>query len=309
MLYGGAHHEGVPLMAACSPVGRPTSIPQPSLPEDVERAINDMLLNDAQEMRGSMSLVAARFHAWTKPHTFRTVVVRQHDNWTKRIRDLLLPNAHFIRVLALNLPLREGISDEDLCLIRRLVQAADRTVHLAITWNLWADFQVECGRLQLQSLYLIWDGATQIPSLQNLQHPEQLTDLSVYAPPDLEGIILWRGWGRLFLPAAAHCPNLAFLTYASDRTPLPTIGSLCATMPSLKGAMFVCVDISGTDVTGEGEDALLMDERDRYPNFSTAHLPSWTDVLGNWVAKMESGQSILMHPPSRIPKKGETKIN
>jgi hypothetical protein len=38
-------------------------IPKP-FPEDIERTITGVLLNDARDMCGTMSLVASRFHAW-----------------------------------------------------------------------------------------------------------------------------------------------------------------------------------------------------------------------------------------------------
>ncbi|KAJ6479246.1 hypothetical protein C8R47DRAFT_1198281 [Mycena vitilis] len=68
-----------------------------------------MLLLDARGMCHTMSLVASRFNVWTKPITFHTVIVRPHDNWVQRVRDHLLPNGNFIRILVLDLPFREGL--------------------------------------------------------------------------------------------------------------------------------------------------------------------------------------------------------
>jgi hypothetical protein len=44
-------------------LGVPAPIPK-KIPEDIERTITDVLLNDARDMCCTMSLVASRFHAW-----------------------------------------------------------------------------------------------------------------------------------------------------------------------------------------------------------------------------------------------------
>ncbi|KAJ6564136.1 hypothetical protein B0H19DRAFT_1258627 [Mycena capillaripes] len=87
-----------------------------------------------------MSLVASRFHAWTKPFTFHTVIVRRHDKWVQTTTDCVLPNASFIRMLVLDLPftqdeVRLQSSAEELSIIRRLLEACGRVSHLAVTWN------------------------------------------------------------------------------------------------------------------------------------------------------------------------------
>ncbi|KAJ7208015.1 hypothetical protein GGX14DRAFT_567314 [Mycena pura] len=274
--------------------------PKPAFSEDVERAINNVLLNDdARDMRGTMSLVASRFHAWTKPITFHTVVVRQHNDWTGRINDLLLPNASFIRVLALNLPSIGGpLSDDELSHIRLLLEASTQTRHLAVSWNVWARLHLECGSLPLESLYLIWDKfhPTSPPSLKHLQHLAKLTDLTIYAPPDPRNPTPFRPWGEFFLPSTAHLTNLTYVTYAADRTPIPTIGSLCE---DVKGAMFVLVDTPEQYVNEESEDDLIKDDSEAYPNFSTTYLRYSSQVLGEWVAKVEGRKSLLEHPPPR----------
>ncbi|KAJ7670230.1 hypothetical protein B0H17DRAFT_1086127 [Mycena rosella] len=285
-------------MAARFDVAATMPGPPPRFPEDIERAINDALLHDARDMCGTMSLVASRFYAWTKPITFRTVVVRRHDDWTKRISNLLLPNAGFIRALAIDLP-SPRLSDDELSHIRQLLEASQRVRHLAVGWNVWARFYPECGSLQLESLYLIWDRAhpASPPSLKHLQHPAELKDLTIYAPPDPRNPTPFRPWGELFLPATAHCPNLAYVTYAADRTPVPTVGSLCEDLSNLQGAMFVLVDIPDKFVNEESEDELLKDDKEAYPNFSTAYLCHSSQVLGEWLAKIEGRPSVLEHPP------------
>jgi hypothetical protein len=54
-----ASHRGMaPSFGVLAPIQEPT------FPEDIERTIIDVLLNDARDMCGTMSLVASRFHAW-----------------------------------------------------------------------------------------------------------------------------------------------------------------------------------------------------------------------------------------------------
>jgi len=45
-------------------VTTPEAYQKPAFPEDIERAINQALLDDARDMCGTMSLVACRFYAW-----------------------------------------------------------------------------------------------------------------------------------------------------------------------------------------------------------------------------------------------------
>ncbi|KAJ7108181.1 hypothetical protein C8R44DRAFT_884944 [Mycena epipterygia] len=254
-----------------------------------------------------MSLVASRFHAWTKAIRFHTVVVRRHDNYdlTQRINDLLLPNTHFIRVLALDL--RGPLSDAELSHIRRLLDASKYVKHLAVGWNIWAHFALDCGALYLESIYLMWEGAYDVlpPSLQHLQHPAALRDLTVYAPPDLHNPTPFRAWGFLFLPATTHCANLTCVTYAADRTPIPTVGSLCEDLPGIKGAMFVLVGIPEEYANAEYEDELVKEDKEVYPKFCTAYLRLSGQVLGEWVKKVEGRVSVLEHPLARALDDGE----
>ncbi|KAJ7191720.1 hypothetical protein GGX14DRAFT_578745 [Mycena pura] len=250
-----------------------------------------------------MSLVACRFYAWAKPFTFRTAVVRRKNNWTERIRDLLLPNAQFIRVLTIDLPFnrdsarRGQPSDEEACHIRHLLEASRGVRHFAVSWNIWAYFPQECGSLQIESLYLMWDRALGIspPSLDQLQHPAKLEDLAVYAPPDRFNLILWREWGEYMLPSTAHYVNLAYVTYAADRYTIPAVADLCEN-PRIKAVMFVLVNIPEEIMNAE-EDEMLKSDVERYANFSTAYLPLSSQVLREWLAKMEGKESILVHPP------------
>jgi hypothetical protein len=238
------------------------------------------------------------FDGRTKSIIFRTVVVRTRNNWTKRISDLLVPNASHIRTLVINsvfIPL----SDEELSHIRRLLEASEQVVALAVAWNIWTHFSLECGVLQLESLYFMWDPYNPVPtpSLKNLRHPSKLKDLTVYAPAYRNDATSFRSVGELYLPTTANCVNLAYVTYAADRTPIPTVGSICE-VPHIKGALFVLVNIPERFLNEEDEStSLLQDDKDRYPNFSTAYLPRSYQVLGQWLAKMEGRPSILAHPP------------
>ncbi|KAJ7751422.1 hypothetical protein B0H16DRAFT_830961 [Mycena metata] len=272
----------------------PSQGEKPVFPEDIERAIIQVLLDDARDMCGTMSLVASRFYGWTKPIMFRTVVVRRHNDWTKRIDDLLLPNASFIRCLAIP----GQLSGAELSHVRRLLESARQVLHFAVTWSLWAQLQRECGALGLESLYLIWDGASHVPfpSLKHLQRPSALRDLTIFAPADLHNLTSFRTWGELYLPDTAHCTSLAYVTYAADRYTNPTVGSLCEDIPSLQGAMFVLVNIPEEIVNG-GEDEMITDDVAVYSRFSTAYLPRASQVVGEWVAKMEGRPSVLVHPP------------
>ncbi|KAJ7810888.1 hypothetical protein B0H14DRAFT_3151018 [Mycena olivaceomarginata] len=274
--------------------------PKPAFPEDIERAINDALLNDARDMCGTMSLVASRFYAWTKPFTFRTVIVRRHKNWTKRISDLLLQKASFIRILAIDLPHAQArVSDQELSHIRAFLEASDGVRSLAVSWTILAHLHRACGSLPLERLYLIWDRThpTSLPSLKHMQHPTALKDLTVYAPPDLRDATPFRPWGELYLPDTAGCVNLECVTYATDRTPIPTVGSLCEDIPNLKAAMFVLVDIP-EDIAG-AEDEMVTEDKEVYPTFSTAYLRFSSQVLSEWLARMEGRRSVLDHPPPR----------
>ena len=230
----------------------------------------------------------------TKPITFRTVIVSPHNDRTQRINDLLIPNASFIRCLVIQGPL----SDAELPHVRRLLESARQVLHLAVTWSLWAQLPRECGALALESLYLIWDGASKrSPSLKHLNRPSALRDLTIFAPADLHNLTAFRPWGELYLPDTTHCTTLAYITYAADRYTSPTVGSLCEDISSLQGAMFVLVNIPEHIMKEGNEDEMITDDMTVYSCFSTAYLPRASQVLGEWVAKMEGRASVLVHPP------------
>ncbi|KAJ7108166.1 hypothetical protein C8R44DRAFT_744117 [Mycena epipterygia] len=232
---------------------------EPTFPEDIERTINEVLLNDARDMCGTMSLVASRFHTWTRPIMFHTVIIRRRGDWIQRISDCLLLNASFIRVLVLDLTstqlprVRAQIPDEELSPIRLLLEASGRVGHLAVTWNIWAHLQRECGALRLESLYLVWDGAT------------------------------------------AECVSLAYVTYASDRIPPVARRGTPAYVggSSLKGVMLVIV---GRTEKYDSEDRPLEKHRNSHPNFTIRYTKFWAQVLAEWVGKIEQRESLLEIP-------------
>ncbi|KAJ6564077.1 hypothetical protein B0H19DRAFT_1258581 [Mycena capillaripes] len=262
---------------------------QPSFPEDIERTITEVVLDLARDMASTMSLVASRFHAWTKPLTFHTVIVRRHDDWMQRISDCILPNASFIRILVLDLPftqdeVRLQSSAVELSIIRQLLEACGRVRHLAVTWNIWAHLEHECGVLELQSLCLVWDGAffhgINAPSILHLRHPAALKDLTVSAPPDLQNPTPFRSWGELYLPTLTRENfNLAYVTYASNRLPVEGVGDSNLTWATLV--------IVGRKEPCDFEEEALQWERNRCPNYSTVFMLDWSQVLEEWVAKME----------------------
>ncbi|KAJ7268448.1 hypothetical protein C8J57DRAFT_1717192 [Mycena rebaudengoi] len=253
-----------------------TATLQPTFPEDLERVITEVLLTDARDMCGTMSLLASRFYPWTTPFRFHTVVVRRRkaDAATSRLR-----------------PAPEGrrrgqCPDEALALIRCLLDASRSISHLAVTWNIWSDLQIECGVLRLESLYLIWDGTfyTSPPSLHHLQHPATLADLTVGAPSELDKPMLPVWHPKRYLPALAPCVNLAYLTYVSDRTPFPSVA-----YEPFRGTMFVLVCTSPYD-----EQQIKRDTQ-RYPQYSAVCVRYWNEVLIGWVAKVEGRESLLNH--------------
>ncbi|KAJ7100968.1 hypothetical protein B0H15DRAFT_796626 [Mycena belliarum] len=238
-----------------------------------------------------MSLVAARFHSWTKPLAFRTVRIHRSNNWTQRINNWLLPNADFIRTLVLDLPLtqdgyRSEVPAEELAILRALLEAAGGVRHLAVTWNIWAYLQSECSALQLRRLYLIWDGAYKIsaPSLKSLQYPDALVDLTFCAPTGLEYEELWYPLGEYLLPAIGHCANLAYATYAANSIPDGFVSL------GVKGAMIVLL---GRTEPYE-HDTSYMKYR-AYPHCSVVCVQNRYQVLEEWVAKMEGRESLLDH--------------
>ncbi|KAJ7174531.1 hypothetical protein C8R46DRAFT_1189296 [Mycena filopes] len=283
---------------------------EPVFPPDVERTVNEVLLKETRGMCTAMSLVASRFYAWTKPIMFHTVIVRPHKNWVERVNDWLLPNANLIHVLVLDLPNvtegkfgdghRERFSAEETTAIRRLLHAAGGHVkHFAVTWNIWAHLEGECGAIPVESLYLIWDRAMYVggPSLRNLQHPLVLKDLTVYAPRDLGlrgySVSMFRQSTENYCPHTRHCPNLAYVTYAAH-----SAEGVNERGWGLKGSMFV--HVGSRFLTAEEESERIKEEKERYPNFSTAYVGSLRELLEEWVAKVEGRPSILVHPPPRV---------
>ncbi|KAJ7438363.1 hypothetical protein FB451DRAFT_1303831, partial [Mycena latifolia] len=158
---------------------------------------------------------------------------------------------------------------------------------------IWAHHHRECGALQLESLYLIWDKKHHIPppSLKNLQHPSTLNDLTVDAPADLNNMITWRPWGELYIPDTRQCVNLAYVTYAANTLPGGSLTFFCddSEFPAIRGVMF--------KLKNEAQDSELMkDEEEFYPNFSTTYLPNSWQLL-NELEKMEGRPSVFQHPP------------
>ncbi|KAK7050689.1 hypothetical protein R3P38DRAFT_2605536 [Favolaschia claudopus] len=276
------------------------STPPNLLPEDVERAIVDATLYEWKEMCNTMALVASRFYSWTKPHIYRTVIVRRTEHWTRRISDVLIPNAALIQTLVVDLPLVQGsLSDDELSAIARLVEAAQGVKNLAVPWNIWIELPNQCGSLALKSLYLFWDRthpATE-PSLANLQHPEALEELVIYAPADLREMTPFRSWGDLYFPDTSDCSNLAYIAYAADRCPMPTVGSLREDIPHLKAAMFVLAGIPEKFIADE--DPLVTEDRETYPNFFSTYLRYWSQLLKEWIARTEGAESILNYSQHR----------
>ncbi|KAJ6562748.1 hypothetical protein DFH09DRAFT_1315823 [Mycena vulgaris] len=140
----------------------------------------------------------------------------------------------------------------------------------------------------------MWDRVHYIPppSLEKLLHPSKLKDLTVYAPPDLHAAKSFRSWAELYLPAKAHCINLAYVTYAADR-PSHVLAFMCGEIPHIKVVMFIRVDVPEK----WPENELIKEDKKVYPNFSTAWVGFSDQLLGEWVAKMEGRPSVLEHPP------------
>ncbi|KAJ7174541.1 hypothetical protein C8R46DRAFT_1252184 [Mycena filopes] len=285
-------------------MAEPVSSLQPVFPQDIERTINEVLLKETRGMCGVMSLVASRFYAWTIPITFHTVIVHPHKNWMQRINEYLLPNANLIHVLVLALPNTVGhreraqFSDKEVAAIAQLLQAAERVKHLAVTWNIWAHLEHACGTIPVESLYLMWDGVLYVdpPNLGNLQHPSALKDLTFHAPHNLglRGCSSFGMWKtRNYCPQTRHCPNLAYVAYATaSATPIGVRGF------GLTGFMFVRV--GSRVLTAEEESKRIKEEKERDPIFSTAYVGSTRELLEEWVAKVEGQPSILVHPPPRV---------
>ncbi|KAJ7663326.1 hypothetical protein DFH06DRAFT_1128651 [Mycena polygramma] len=256
----------------------------PRLPQDIERVITEVLVNDHLDMAGTMSLVAARFRTWhsaarAKSETLRTVVIRHREHWTQRISDLFLPNAHLIQILVIDLP--STLSEEELLHIQRLLQGAEKVKHLAVGWHIWEHF-VECGFLQLESLCLIWDEARQMdsPHLGHLQHPSLLRNVTIYAPPRPISVDARNSaWAQFNLPATIldDFPNLASLTYAARNEVPDSWGCEWDTEGKTvvhTWTMGVRTASKGFKLAGEAE-------------FSTVYFDCSNEVLRDWLRRRE----------------------
>ncbi|KAJ7617300.1 hypothetical protein FB45DRAFT_933847 [Roridomyces roridus] len=282
--------------------------PTPMFPEDIERLIHQTLLHDSQEMRGVMALVAARFHLWTKPFIYRTVVIRRRDDdvdWMQRTVDFLLPNAGLIRTLALDLPFsgRQGPSfEEELTHIRKLLRSASRIVSLAATWNMWSRLSIEIGSLELQNIYLFWAGSSKYglaaPSLSHLRHPQKLLALTIADPLLCHHTPLPSGWYYTFsqyrrLPETERCTNLRYLAYGTARVGIQTLNTFCQDHPHIEAVfMFTTADI--IDVNGDLRQRL---QAILQPNCYGAWVVSSSDVLQEWLARTEGRESVLDYRP------------
>ncbi|KAJ7642394.1 hypothetical protein DFH06DRAFT_1301661 [Mycena polygramma] len=271
--------------------------PDPRFPQDIEQIITEMLLDEERDMAGTMSRVAARFYHWSKTKALHTVVVHYRPDWTKRISELFIPNAAFIRILAIDLPLTRGrLTNEELSLIQRLLQASDGVIHLAVSWHIWEHFGSECGSMHLQSLYLIWDVVYNIPppSSEHLKHRSTLREITIYAPPQLDGSE-WP-WAETYMLATIieECPNITHVAYATSRH-VPDIGFYSRGDSGFDGGphvMWVLVDSPTKFLDYPAEKEIFEDEA-LYPNSSTSYLRFSSEILGEWLAKMEGKTSVL----------------
>lgn len=127
------------------------------------------------------------------------------------------------------------------------------------------------------------------PSLDPLQHPTMLRDLTVYAPAALYFLTPFRSFAELLLPATEQCASLAYVTYATDRPPSPGVAGV-----AVKRTMLVLV---GKTELNRFEADMVQRTRQLYPNFSSRCLSDWNQLLREWVARMEGRESILDHAP------------
>ncbi|KAJ7652347.1 hypothetical protein DFH06DRAFT_1299589 [Mycena polygramma] len=288
--------------------------PEPWFPEVIEQIITEMLLDKEKDMAGTMSRVALRFYIWwvkyylrcsalivelfrSKPKSLHTVVVHHRQDWTKRVSEFFIPNAGFIQILGLDLPSTRGrLTNDELLLIQRLLQASEGVTHLAVSWHIWEHFASECGSMHLQSLYLIWDGAYNIPppSSEHLEHRSTLRDITIYAPPQLDGSE-WP-WAETYTLATIieECPNITHVAYATSRH-VPDVGFYSLGESDSDGGpqvMWALVDSSAKFLDYPAEKEIFEDEA-LYPNFSTSYLRFSSEVLREWLAKMEGKPGVL----------------
>ncbi|KAJ7178283.1 hypothetical protein C8R46DRAFT_1188296 [Mycena filopes] len=265
----------------------------PIFPDDIERAINQDVLDGNPDMWATMSAVASRFHTWTKPTTFSTVIISKRSDLTERIESYLLPNARFIRVLVIDtffadfgeLEARTQVLPAELKSMSDLLDASIRVRHLCVTWNIWTELRPKFGALRLESLYLRWDGALgreiDVPSLGDLQYPDMLKDLTVLAPVDLENPMPFRPWGQLLLPTRSQEGiSLDYVTFASVREPRPGVENL-----GRKGSTLVLIR--------KTESSKKIFEYEVGKKFSIVYLRSAGELLKQWVERMEGRRTVL----------------
>ncbi|KAJ6553149.1 hypothetical protein B0H19DRAFT_1263553 [Mycena capillaripes] len=118
----------------------------------------------------------------------------------------------------------------------------------------------------------------------------------MYAPADLFQLTPLQA--ELYLPATAHCINLAYVTYAADHAQIPRLGWLCEDLRM--SVLFVMVDKYWDSKAGP-----ITRDKERYPNFSTVHLPLSSQVLREWVAKVAGRRSVLEHPALHVVESGQ----
>ncbi|KAJ7429806.1 hypothetical protein B0H11DRAFT_2211870 [Mycena galericulata] len=259
-----SHEHGLTPSHTCLPAAGVLSLIVVLSARALRRAVSTSTMPEICAVH-TMLLVASRFHAWIKPIMF-------HKNWMQRISNCLLPNANFIRILVLDMPFAQGkerdrLPAEEQSLIWKLLEASGRVRYLAVTWNIRAHLERECGALRLESLYLIWDVVHNIdpPSLHHLQHPATLKDLAIYAPGDVHYSDEWQTFGKNYLPATIQCANLAYVSYEAYSIPRPI------------------------------RRGRLLDEADQRKIsklFHSVHPVPQSE----WVAKMEGRESLLCHP-------------
>ncbi|KAJ7806904.1 hypothetical protein B0H13DRAFT_1929365 [Mycena leptocephala] len=210
----------------------------------------------------------------TNPIAFHTVVLRQHNDWMRRIRDSLLLSASFIRVLAIDLPFTcDDLSDEELSLIGQLLEISQGIRHFAVVRHI--------RTLQLESLYLMWDGFFGIPEppwenqglydARAIKSSQPMFSVVVF-PVNLDR--------RLSQPLLLHLRILA--------------------RPNPRRVMFVIVGPAEKSLDDSDEDSkqMIWAEDQTNANVYTLYLES-TELLVEWVAKGEGRRSALEHPPPR----------
>jgi hypothetical protein len=216
--------------------------PQPTLPEDLERAINEEVLIDTRDMCSTMSLVASRFHIWCVRITVslrslyntaygqdKTDSISTPSSLAGRLTGCSESAAAYCRtrasfaywsLICLSGKVMSGVgSQQKSCQsFGNSSKLPEGGIHLAVTWNIWAYLERQCGALRLEALYLMWDGALGIrpPSLYYLQQPAAVEDLTVFAPVDLRHPSMWRA-GKRYLPEWRQCVNLAYVAYVASR--------------------------------------------------------------------------------------------